>query len=403
MREDCLEIPDENGSTPDFVRLPKRYATPCRLLAAGALSVLLAEIFVTLVVGFLPTLPPAAAVLLEWSLFLILALPALYFFFMRPLGRLLRQLRQHDELLREQKDFELRLVKYSAVPTFVIDRNHRVIYWNKACERLTGVRAEEIIGTDTHYKVFYGERRPCLADIILDGEEPTNLAQYYRTYYKSILVPKGWHAEAWFDNIGGRKRYITFEAAPIYNNRGETVAAIETLQDITDRKMLEERLEVSANYDALTCLFNRRKIDDLLESEIDRALRYRTELGIILFDIDHFKQVNDTFGHAAGDVALREVARLVSDSIRMTDLFGRWGGEEFLILLPSTGPEQTRLLAEKLRRRVAEYEIEAVGAVTVSAGATSLQADDTLESLLSRVDQALYAAKRGGRNRVESL
>ena len=134
------------------------------------------------------------------------------------------------------------LFDYSAVATFVLDPEHKVIYWNKSCETLTGLKASEVIDTINHWKPFYGDFRPCLADIVISGELD-NLPKLYKKYRKSTLVPNGLHAEGWYDNLGGEKRYIIFDAAPIFNNEGELIAAMETLQDITDDKLMEQKKE----------------------------------------------------------------------------------------------------------------------------------------------------------------
>lgn len=144
-----------------------------------------------------------------------------------------------EQALRDQKEFARNLVQLSAVATFVIDSQHRIIYWNKACEELTGVKASEMVGTDNHWKPFYSHKRPCLADIIVDREFGI-VSNYYDTYRQSTLVSSGLHAEGWYSNLGGKERYITFEAAPIYDSRGELEGAIETLQDITQRQKIEK-------------------------------------------------------------------------------------------------------------------------------------------------------------------
>ena len=142
------------------------------------------------------------------------------------------------------QEFDKSLILHSAVPTFVLDPQHRVICWNNACEELTGIKASDVIGTDSHWKAFYDRKRPCLADIIIQGGTD-DLGSYYASYGRSALVANGLRAEGWYPDIGGRKRYITFEAAPIFNDDGTLAAVIETLQDITRRKRAEEALQKS--------------------------------------------------------------------------------------------------------------------------------------------------------------
>jgi signal transduction histidine kinase len=144
--------------------------------------------------------------------------------------------------LQEQMDCVDRLIQSCAVPTFVMDSHHRVILWNRACEALTGVNAAEVIGIYDLGKVFYGYERPVLADFVIDGNL-TGVHNKYEIHAHSLLIPDGLQAERWYIDKNGEERYICFDAAPIRNNQGETIAAIETLQDITARKRAEEKLQ----------------------------------------------------------------------------------------------------------------------------------------------------------------
>jgi diguanylate cyclase (GGDEF)-like protein len=165
---------------------------------------------------------------------------------------------------------------------------------------------------------------------------------------------------------------------------------------------LQEELRTSAAMDALTGAFNRKKIEQLLEWELERATRYNGTLSLILFDLDHFKIVNDTYGHLSGDYVLKTVIRIIQDHIRKTDSLGRWGGEEFMLLAPETCMEQAAELAEKIRQHVELFTYKDVGTVTISCGLAELKVGDTIDSLIKRADDALYKAKRKGRNRVEA-
>ena len=156
-----------------------------------------------------------------------------------------------------------------------------------------------------------------------------------------------------------------------------------------------------ANTDSLMMIPNRRQIEILLEAEMDRAQRYGQMLSIIVFDIDHFKRVNDQYGHGVGDYVLKEVALIVKNNIRPSDEVGRWGGEEFLIVAPQTEIPQAESLTERLRLRIAQHPLEIVGHVTVSFGIANYGGSETSERLLQRADEALYRAKANGRNRVE--
>jgi two-component system NtrC family sensor kinase len=160
------------------------------------------------------------------------------------LDRAVTERKQAEESLQEQKIFAEYLIENSAVATFVLDARHKVVIWNKACEELTGVPAAEMLGTDNQWKPFYEHKRPVLADIVIDGDF-AKLPELYSTHAKSTLTPNALHAEGWYGNLNGRDRYILFDAAPISIKKGELTAAIETLQDITERKRAEESLAES--------------------------------------------------------------------------------------------------------------------------------------------------------------
>ncbi|PLX86494.1 MAG: hypothetical protein C0617_00855 [Desulfuromonas sp.] len=149
-----------------------------------------------------------------------------------------------ERQLEEQRQFSDALLQNSAVPTFVLDTKHRVILWNRACEELTGIRSGEILGTDGHWRVFYDHKRPCLADLVVDGS-PGMGQDLYEKFGPSGLLPQGFQAEGWYPDLNGKERYIFFNAAPIHNSQGELTAVIQTLEDITERKRSSQDLERS--------------------------------------------------------------------------------------------------------------------------------------------------------------
>ncbi|MDO8827574.1 GGDEF domain-containing protein [Methylophaga sp.] len=165
-----------------------------------------------------------------------------------------------------------------------------------------------------------------------------------------------------------------------------------------------KELERLAHTDALTGVMNRRGLIDHLTAEIDRAVRYQHNLSLLMVDLDHFKLINDEYGHLTGDAVLIESATILSYAIRNTDVLGRYGGEEFLLLLPETNIEDARLLAERIRADFEQHRFCQDDGVeislTCSIGVADLQPDQTQVSLLQSVDRMLYSAKNAGRNRV---
>lgn len=165
----------------------------------------------------------------------------------------------------------------------------------------------------------------------------------------------------------------------------------------------KKRLELMAVTDGLTGLYNHRFIFERLEEETAKVARYGRPLSIIMLDIDNFKRVNDTFGHRAGDEVILSVAHAIMASLRKTDVAGRYGGEEFLVLLPETDVKAAHVVAEKIRNTVAQLQFETKDlAVTVSAGVAEAEKGESFEALINRADAKLYTAKRNGKNRVES-
>jgi diguanylate cyclase (GGDEF)-like protein len=162
------------------------------------------------------------------------------------------------------------------------------------------------------------------------------------------------------------------------------------------------QLQQQASTDILTGICNRLKCVEVMQAETARAKRYSTPLSLIMFDIDHFKAINDTWGHDMGDRVLIEVAALVASHVRASDLFARWGGEEFMIVCPGTSWVEGAKLAEKLRLLIAAHDFTVPDRLTCSFGVTTLLEADSGDSLCKRADVAMYLAKRGGRNRVEA-
>ncbi len=190
----------------------------------------------------------------------------------------------------------------------------------------------------------------------------------------------------------------TYLALSKYNRLNQQLT-----REILTRKKLEEELIIAATTDKLTQIYNRRKLEEIAQYEIERAKRYNIPLSFIMLDLDDFKQVNDTYGHQTGDRVLRTVSDIIMSNIRASDTAGRWGGEEFMILVPETALDNARELAEKIRNLIASYPFELSRPITISLGLAQLLRGDTFDSFIRRVDDALYRAKRQGKNRVEAL
>ena len=177
---------------------------------------------------------------------------------------------------------------------------------------------------------------------------------------------------------------------------------IKVQERTAELEEMKDNLEVLATTDILTNMHNRYSLMKILESEIRRAHRYKTPLSIIMYDIDFFKKVNDTYGHDVGDSILSALSKFVQDSLRDTDIVARYGGEEFVIILPNTTLKDAKYFANRLRVEVQNYSFESVGELTISLGLAELDTNEDIDMLFKRVDNLLYKSKKDGRNRYSA-
>jgi len=305
-----------------------------------------------------------------------------------------------------ERVFANKLMEMLAVPAFVLDTSCRVIIWNRACERLTGVRAQEVIGTRDHWRSFYATMRPTLADLLIQNRVE-ELPHLYTRAPKEQDASGQLCAESWCDMPrSGKRRYLAADASPIFDEDGELAAVVQTLRDMTEEKSAQIALEQLATRDGLTGLANRRCFDDTLRAEWSRALRQRQPLSLLMVDVDNFKAYNDANGHLGGDECLKRIAAAVANEMRANDLVARYGGEEFAVILPNQSLKGAAIVAERIRCRVEQLRVPHGNGtdrhVTVSIGAaTAIAASDTEPSqLVATADAALYRAKHMGRNRI---
>jgi len=246
--------------------------------------------------------------------------------------------------------------------------------------------------------------RPALQDTAHDLRDMMDQELYDR-----LIAPKLQAARAgveimgqsWVVGTDGIRRFMRLTFHPLLTPERVVSGVVINAVDLSDHQQMQEELRRLSQTDALTRVFNRGKFVELADREIQRVGRHYTDLACILLDIDHFKRVNDTYGHDAGDRVLVEVAQALNATIRVTDSLARWGGEEFILLLPFTSGSQAVFLGEKLRLRIQGIHVDPVPNVSASFGVAQYRLGEGLDAWFKRADEALYRAKEGGRNRVE--
>jgi diguanylate cyclase (GGDEF)-like protein/PAS domain S-box-containing protein len=262
--------------------------------------------------------------------------------------------------------------------------DHRVVFANPRASAMFEVPAGRMLGQEASgFWVVPEDREQVLAA----------LSQHGRVDDIEVQLRTANGREFWCRLSAQRMRFAGEETM------------LGAMVDITDQKLARERLHELATRDPLTGTYNRRYLEELLRTEVERADRYARPLTVAMVDVDHFKRVNDTYGHPVGDQVLRTIVDRCQKAIRISDALARYGGEEFVLVLPETAPNEARIVAERVRTAV-NGALVVVGdralPITVSIGLAALQGKEKAEALLARADEALYAAKQAGRDRVES-
>lgn len=282
-------------------------------------------------------------------------------------------------------------------PFVILDRNFKIIKVNNAYASLKNKSAEELINR-TCYRELEGR------DTVCDG---CVIEKTFKTGDPSVKEKKIILSD-------GKEIWLELYTYPLYDENNQITHVIEYTRDITDKKRVEEQrkrmieeLERISRTDSLTGLFNRRALLELLEYNLKRSHRYKTPLSVVLSDIDKFKSINDRFGHPVGDEIIKKVGRLIKDTLRASDLMGRYGGDEFLLILSDTSLEGAMELSERIRRIIEKSEIrinETLNIrVTLSLGVFECTNMRDVEEIIRLVDQALYASKKAGRNRSYTI
>ncbi|MBZ5645520.1 MAG: diguanylate cyclase [Acidobacteriia bacterium] len=278
---------------------------------------------------------------------------------------------------------------------YILDTEGRITYWNKAAERITGYTADEVVG------------RRCRDEIVIHTNwEGCQMCQGDCPAHSTLGDGVIREAEVFLKHSLGHRVPVRLRVAPVYGPEGTILGVVEVFTENSTKMALLEQLAESerlALIDTLTGVGNRRYSDLTLAKCFDSFGRYGEPFGVLFIDIDHFKALNDQYGHKAGDAVLRLVARTLVNAVRSFDFVGRWGGDEFLILAPKTTLVSLENLAERSRKLVKSCKLAMdSGTISplISIGAALVKPGDTVDLLVDTADARLLMAKRLGRDRV---
>ena len=278
---------------------------------------------------------------------------------------------------------------------YLVDRNRRITFWNRGAERISGYPADAMVGAHCH------------DDLLMHVDHTgTRLCQGRCPLAETLVDGQSREADVYLHHRDGHRVPVRVRVSPVVDAAGEITGAIEVFTDNSARMEALDRvqdLERVAYVDPLTGLANRALTAITLQARVDELTRYGWPFGVLFVDVDQFKSVNDRLGHDAGDTVLRAVAATLRNAMRGFDLVGRWGGEEFVVLLANVDAPKLLAVAERLRALVEASVVSAGGAenvVTISVGGTLAVAGETVESIIARADLLMSASKEAGRNRV---
>ena len=290
-----------------------------------------------------------------------------------------------EQLQKSEEKFEA-MAEYSVDWDAWHGIDGQYLYITPSCKEISGY-SREVFTRDPDFFVS-----------IIHPDDRQRFLDHQKHHHRGASEP----AEITFRILrkDGDMRWIWHKCQAMFAEDGSWRGRRTTNRDVTALKEAEEKLQRLSTTDPLTGAYNRRMFMDMLSREMTRSGRYGEPFSLLMFDLDHFKRVNDTYGHDVGDRVLVEVVELSMELIRQSDILARWGGEEIMVLLPQTNPDMALAMGERLRQRISEYRFTDAGRLTVSIGVAHQQQLDTIDSLLKRVDTAMYRAKDTGRNRV---
>ncbi|TAN43071.1 MAG: diguanylate cyclase [Nitrospirae bacterium] len=278
---------------------------------------------------------------------------------------------------------------------YIVDKQKKITYWNKSAERLTGYKASETIGAH------------CTGDILMHCDKGgATLCKRSCPVVESVTSGKRFEGEVYLQHKEGHRVPVLMCVSPITDPEGNITGAVEIFSDhswsVAAVNRIEELRKI-ALLDSLTEVANRRFIEISIANLLSGMKRYNFPFGLLFIDVDHFKKINDTHGHETGDRVLKMIAKSLSSTLRPLDIIGRWGGEEFVVLLLHATHENLTSVATRLRLLVENSFLNTESGIirtTVSIGGTVANVNDTIETTIKRADELMYQSKQKGRNCV---
>lgn len=278
---------------------------------------------------------------------------------------------------------------------YFVNKDRVITFWNKAAEHISGFTAEEVVG------------RPCSENILTHvDEEGKSLCLGMCPIAEAMKEGDSREAKIYMHHKNGHRIPVSVRVSSLVDEEGKVIGGVELFTDISNQAANELRvkeLERLALLDSLTQLANRNYIENEIQSRFEENKRFKVSFGILFIDIDHFKQFNDTYGHHAGDDVLKFVANTFTANARPFDLYGRWGGEEFVGVIRNINKSDLETLGKRMVSLIeSSYLMHGSEKlkVTISMGATLIREKDTVDSLLKRADELMYQSKSEGRNRL---
>lgn len=277
---------------------------------------------------------------------------------------------------------------------YVVDRDRKIIYWNEGSERITGYKKEEVVNRHCFDNILqhvdYQGKQLCFGGCPLHNTIQTGITNESHVFLR--------HKE-------GYRIPVSVKAIPIYDKDNKITGAIEVFTDERFQREIfneNERLKNELMKDPLTEIANRRYFEFKLKHIFEEAKLFNKPFGMLMFDIDHFKAVNDTHGHLIGDEILRIVAKTLTSNLGENDVISRWGGEEFIGIFKADNEDELKDIAEKMRQLISNSTYKKsdgeILKVTISIGGTIYKSDDLSSEIIKRSDDLLYQSKKNGRN-----